>query len=221
MLDCATYPVSSAVLERLDAYAAATAFVSRLLLESPDGPLLVQLSAPGVLAEWPLQCDERQAGLTALAISLGEGGESMQEMHDDHRRLFLGPERVLACPFESVYLNEEHLTFGSQTLAVREWYRSYGLRAPAQGREPDDHIGLELFFVSHLCLQALDAAERGDDAGFADLGDALHDFLTQHLLLWSEECVDHVLTHAQTQFYQGVGHLTLGILQGLDRDFAG
>ena len=50
----------------------------------------------------------------------------MREMHDDHRRLFLGPERVLACPYESVYLNEEHLTFGSQTLAVREWYSRYG-----------------------------------------------------------------------------------------------
>ncbi len=160
--------MDSVVLERLDAYAAATGFVSRLLLDSPDGPLLAALSAPGVLDEWPVRADQHQAGRAALAASLAEGAESMREMHDDHRRLFLGPERVLACPYESVYLNEEHLTFGSQTLAVREWYSRYGLRAPAEGREPDDHIGLELVFVSHLCVLALDFAERGDDQSVAD-----------------------------------------------------
>jgi TorA maturation chaperone TorD len=208
------------VLDRLDAYAAATAFLSRLLIESPDGPLLVQLSAPGVLAEWPLHAEQHPAGLAALGASLAEGGESMQEIHADHRRLFLGPERVLACPYESVYLNEEHLTFGSQTLAVRRWYRRYGLRAPAEGREPDDHIGLELVFVSHLCLLALDAAEL-DDESLADSCRALGEFLSEHLLLWADECLDHVLAHAQTQFYRGVGQLSQGILRGLERDFAG
>jgi putative dimethyl sulfoxide reductase chaperone len=219
--DCVAQPASDVLLERLDAYAAATAFVSRLLLDSPDGPLLAQLAAPDVLQEWPLHADQNPAGLAALAASLAEGGESMQEMHDDHRRLFLGPERVLACPYESVYLNEEHLTFGSQTLAVRQWYRLYGLRAPAQGREPDDHIGLELVFVSHLCLRALDAVERGDDESLADSCRALREFPREHLLLWADECLDHVLAHAQTNFYQGIGHLTRAILRGLERDFAG
>jgi TorA maturation chaperone TorD len=208
------------VIERLDAHAAAASFISRVLLGSPDGLLLAQLSAPGVLDEWPLQGGHNEAGLKALAASMAEGGESMQEMHDDHRRLFLGPERVLACPYESVYLNEEHLTFGSETLAVRQWYARYGLRVPAQGREPDDHIGLELVFVSHLCLRALDFAERGDAEGVAETCAALRAFLREHLLLWSDECLDHVLAHADTRFYQGVGLLARGTLRGLEEDFA-
>jgi len=220
VLDGAARPTDSVVLERLDAYAATTGFVARLLLDSPDGPLLAALSAPGVLDEWPVRADQHQAGLAALAASLAEGAESMREMHDDYRRLFLGPEQVLACPYESVYLNEEHLTFGSQTLAVREWYSRYGLRAPAAGREPDDHIGLELVFVSHLCMLALDFAERGDDQSVTDTCFALREFLNEHLLLWSDECLDHMLANAQTQFYQGVGLLTQGILRGLEQDFA-
>jgi TorA maturation chaperone TorD len=220
VLDCAALPTSQVVLERLDAYAAATAFVSHVLLESPDGLLLAQLSAPGVLQEWPLRADQHPAGLAALTASFAEGAESMEVIHADHRRLFLGPEHVLACPYESVYLNEEHLTFGNQTLAVREWYRRYGLRAPAQGREPDDHIGLELGFVSHLCLRALDAAESNDDESLAENCRALNEFLQEHLLLWADECLDHVLAHAQTRFYEGVGQLTRGTLRGLERDFA-
>ncbi len=221
LLDWVAQPASDVLLERLDAFAAATAFVSRLLLESPDGPLLVQLAAPGVLQEWPLRAVPNPAGVATLAASLSEGAESMLEMHADHRSLFLGPENMLACPYESVYLNDEHLTFGSQTLAVRQAYRRCGLRAPAEGREPDDHIGLEFFFVSHLCLRALDAAERGDGPSVTETCDALREFLEQHLLLWAEECLDHVQAHAQTQFYQGVGLLTRGILRELERDFVG
>ena len=211
----------SVVLGRLDAYAAATTLVSRLLIDSPDGPLLAQLSAPGVLDEWPLEGEQHAAGLASLAASMADGGESMQQMHADHRRLFLGPERVLACPYESVYLNEEHLTFGSQTLAVRQWYRRYEMRAPAPGREPDDHIGLELYFVSHLCLRALDAAESGAAESLAEERKALGEFLSEHLLLWVDEFLDHVDAHAQTHFYRGVGQLTRGIVKGLERDFIG
>ena len=220
MVDPAADPTSHVVLERLDAYAAATGFVSRLLLASPDGPLLVELSGPGVLQEWPLDGQHSADGLAALAASLAEGGESMQEMHDDWQRLFLGPENVLACPYESVYLNEEHLTFGSETLAVRQWYRTYGFQAPAEGHEPDDHIGLELLFVSLLCRGGLDAADHGNAESLVATCLAIGDFLKEHLLLWADECLDHVQAHAQTQFYQGVGQLTRDTLRGLQRDFA-
>jgi putative dimethyl sulfoxide reductase chaperone len=221
MSDEGAEPTSHAVLEQLDAYAAATGFVSRLLLASPDGPLLAQLSGPEVLTEWPLDGAHSVDGLAALAVSLADGGETMEQMHDDWQHLFLGPENVLACPYESVYLNEEHLTFGSQTLAVRKWYRDYGFQAPAEGREPDDHIGLELLFVSLLCRGALDAADHDNAEGLVATCLAMGEFLKEHLLLWADQCLDHIQAHAQTQFYQGVGQLTRDTLRGLERDFAG
>ncbi|MEP7091851.1 MAG: molecular chaperone TorD family protein [Nocardioidaceae bacterium] len=205
-------------LQQLDACAAATLFASRVLSDSPDGVLLAQLSTPGVLAEWPLESLQDRVGQAELAASFASR-ESLQVIYLDHQRLFLGPERVLACPYESVYLNPEHLTFGSQTLAVREWYHRYGLSAPAEGREPDDHIGLELGFVSFLIMRALEAAELGDDDLLREQCDAVGLFVGEHLLLWAEECLDHVATHAQTHFYQGVGLLTRGILHALERTF--
>lgn len=214
-------PSAAVLLARLDAYAAATVVESRLLLDSPDSFLLAQLSSPGVLQDWPLTGPDDRLGLALLAESMGDQPESMRELYDDHRRIFVGPELVLACPYESVYLNEEHLTFGSETLAVREWYHRYGLRAPAEGREPDDHIGLELGFVSHLCLRALDVAEDGDEESLSEHIGAIGEFVSEHLLLWADTCIDHVVAHAGTTFYQGVGHLTKGTLRGLERDFAG
>ena len=202
----------------MDACAASTLFASRVLCDSPDGVLLAQLSTPGVLEEWPLKSLQDRMGQAELMASMASK-ESLQLIHLDHQRLFLGPERLLACPYESVYLNPEHLTFGSQTLAVRAWYHRYGLSAPAQGREPDDHIGLELGFVSFLIMRALEAAERGDDALLREHSDAVGLFLEEHLLLWAYECLDHVALHAQTHFYRGVGLLTRGILYALERNF--
>lgn len=216
---CADETSISRLAERLDAYAAATVFLSRVLVAPPDGLLLAHLMQPGALEEWPLMEDHHRAGLAALSLSLGRDRESLKDVYNDYQRLFIGPERVLACPYESVYLNDEHLTFGSQTLAVRRWYHRFGLHAPAEGREPDDHIGLELAFVSHLCLQGLEALDHGRDESIAPSFTELADFLSQHLLVWADEFLDHVLAHAATQFYIGVGRLAQGTLRGLERDF--
>ncbi len=211
--------------ESLDACAAAATFLSRVYLQSPDGPMLAELAGDGVLDQWPIRDDELTAeGLAALARSVGESPTPLAELHADHQRLFLGPENLLACPYESVYLNPEHLTFGSETLEVRRWYGRYGLAAPAVGREPDDHIGLELAFVAHLCLQALEVVEAGepdgryDDAALQVAVRALAEFLGDHLLAWSEEFCDHVVAGARTDFYRGVGLLTRGLTRRMGRD---
>ncbi|WP_175442218.1 molecular chaperone [Humibacillus sp. DSM 29435] len=213
----ATAPVDPHWLDRV---AGATSLLSRLLLGPPHGPLLVALSAPDVWADWPFRDDvDSRAGLQRLSRSVAAGGtERLEQLGADYQQLFLGPQRVLACPYESVYLGDEHLTFGSQTLAVRQWYRRYGLRAPAEGREPDDHIGLELGFVSHLCVLGLDALEQGSDGSARELRVAVGAFAAEHLLRWADECLDHVAEEAATDFYRGVAGLTRGVLRILEAD---
>ena len=213
-------PARTVDAERLDAYAAATAFLSRAFLGPPDGPLLVQLSGVGVLADWPLSDDRNsRAGLRLLSLSVGTNPESLEQLSADYQGLFLGPQRVLACLYKSIYLNKKHLTFGSQTLAVRQWYRRYDLRAPAEGREPDDHIGLELGFVSHLCLRGLHAMDHAQDAAVTQSVQAIDAFASGHLLLWAHDCLDRVADHASTHFYRGIAELTRGVLHGLETDF--
>jgi len=188
--------------------------------------MVAGLAGDGVLEQCPIQDDPVTAeGLAAIGRSLGEQPTPLTEMFADHQRLFFGPENLLACPYESVYLNPEHLTFGAETLEVRRWYGRYGLAAAAVGREPDDHIGLELAFVAHLCLQALDVVDAGEAAGTHDDAAlqvavrALAEFLGDHLLAWSEEFCDHVVAGAGTDFYRGVGLLTRGLTRRMGRDF--
>lgn len=205
------------VAEALDAYAGACAFLSRLFLEPVDQPLICALLDAPVLADWPLEADEDTVrGLEAMRAG---GTTPLDVLLVDHRDLFEGPDHVLACPYESVYLSDEHLTFEAQTLDVRAFYSRFGVEAPSVGTEPDDHIGLELSFISHLCVLGLDAIEAADADAETAMIASIGDFLEQHLLLWADDCLDLVVEHATTDFYRGLGHLTRGTVRQLKATF--
>lgn len=192
----------------LDAHAAAAGTLSRLLLAPPDEPMLAALRTTDLASQWPLPGAE--PGLVLLAAGVRAG---VPELTDDHRDLFVGPASLRACPYESVYTSVDHLTFEAATLEVRRWYAEYGLAAPRLHREPDDHLGLELAFVSHLCLHALD---RGATLAAAR---PLAQFLREHVLTFLPQVAGHIVAGAQTDFYRGVGLLLGNAGARLAEDF--
>lgn len=201
----------------LDSYAGACTFLSRLFLGPVDETLITALRDGAVLADWPLEADEDTArGLQALRSG---ATTPLDVLLVDHRDLFEGPDHVLACPYESVYLSEEHLTFEEQTLNVRAFYNRFGVEAPSVGREPDDHIGLELSFISHLCVLGIDAIDSADADAETAIIASIGDFLEQHLLRWVDDCLDRVVENASTDFYRGLGYLTRGTVRQLQATF--
>ena len=209
--------MQSPVGEVLDSFAGACTFLSRLFLEPVDDSLIAVLRDGPVLDDWPLGADQETVrGLRALRVgAMTPRGELVV----DHRDLFEGPDHVLACPYESVYLSDEHLTFEQETRNVRGFYQRFGLQAPSLGTEPDDHIGLELSFISSLCVLGLDAIEASDPDAETAMIASVGDFLEQHLLRWVDDCLDRVVQNATTDFYRGLGHLTRGTVRQLQATF--
>jgi len=201
--------------EDLDALAAASMALSRLLLASPDAATLARLHAAAEQGDWPLLGSATaQRGLALLARS-AEAGETAEVVHRDHNRLFVGPEAPLAPPYESVHRSEEGLLFEAETLQVRAFYARFGLQVPRLGREPDDHIGLELELVASLCLGALDALEADDEARAQALLEGLRTFLDQHLLAWAPTLLTQVAQGARTWFHAGLAELGRALLEEL------
>ncbi|WP_116115676.1 TorD/DmsD family molecular chaperone [Austwickia chelonae] len=227
--------VDESVLELLDSHGGACAFLSAVLLNKPDAALASRLRASDLIGTWPLPDVAGSDGLDgrshlagwAEAVFSGAAQGSpevpdeslIDEAVAEWMRLFRGPGPLQACPYESVHREEEKLTFGEQTVSVRRWYAVHGVEAPRLNVEPDDHLGLELAFVSHLCLSALDAAEAGDLAGLSGKVAALSSFLGEHLLVWADEVADAMITHAETGLYQGVGLLLRGACRSLQTAF--
>ena len=161
--------------------------------------------------------DETKTGLE-LMQKWGKDGitdESFEKLHVDYTRLFIGVGKVLAPPYESVYFGEDRLMFQERTLEVREWYKRFGLEAEKKYVEPDDHIGLELLFLSHLASLGIQSLEKGDQAEFNKLLDAQREFLKMHPGTWALTWCGLVEMNAWTDFYKGLAHLTRGALSAL------
>lgn len=201
--------------ETLIAHQLAYTYLGKAFYESPTLELIQAIVADNLFADWPLECanSEANAGLQQLVDFSAQWDDSQfGEVRRDYARLFIGPNRLLAPPWESVYRSSDHILFERQTLEVRRQYQRYQMPLQRTHVEPEDHIGLELRFVAHLSGLALFALERGDAALRSEAQNALAQFLSEHLLQWSPEFVERVLISANTAYYRGIAQLTLGCL---------
>lgn len=201
--------------ETLIAQQLAYSFLGKAFYEPPTLELINAIVADDLFADWPFGSAnaEENAGLDQLRqFSAQWDSAQLEDLRRDHARLFVGPNRLLAPPWESVYRSTEHLLFERQTFEVRQQYQRYGMETRQSNVEPDDHIGLELRFIAHLNGLALFAMDKGDTNLTVEAVEASGRFLTEHLLQWSPEFLGQVMKSANTAYYRAVAQLTLGCL---------
>jgi TorA maturation chaperone TorD len=203
----------------LDRFAAAFTALAALLGEAPDAELVDRVHAGDELAQWPVTDDGESLHGRALLEESAQAHEDATVVRRDYNRLFFGPDRMIAPPYESVHRSEEHLVFERETMLVRAAYAEFGLAAPRLNKEPDDHLGLELSFLATLCVRGMDALDDADDAELARLLRGIRSFLADHLLVWAPTCLTQAAEGATTHFYQGVAALGLGALAAAEDAF--
>jgi len=199
----------------------AYSFLSKAFYEAPDAAFIGLLASESLFNDWMLDGGEDgQTGLRLLrAVCDGWDDSQIAALKRDYERLFVGPDHLLAAPWESVYVSRDHLMFDTQTLDVRAVYQQFGMPIPNLHTEPDDHIGLELRFVAYLCSAGLNALEQGQSHLLRRFENTIHHFLVEHLLVWSDQFLANVIEHAQTDFYRGAAYLTRGCLRETARVF--
>ena len=133
---------------------------------------LAQVAACAALSD---ACRAMMARLDGLADS----EEAPHRLACEFARAFLvGAEAV--APYASVHQSEERLTMQAQRDVVLQFYRRHGLGRRTACTEPEDHIGLQLEFLSAMSSAA---AECGGHELAANLA-AQGRFLTETLLPW-------------------------------------
>lgn len=197
----------------LTAEALVFSFLNKVFYEKPTAEFINTQKSEALFEHWPLEIDDEftAAGLNFMrAFSAGWSEEMLDMLRHDYRRLFVGPGHLPAPPWESVYLSIEGLVYEEQTMAVRQFYARYDLQSPKRYTEPDDHFGLEMAFMAHLCMLGLEAVRKSDSESLSDHLKAQRDFLEEHLLLWAPTFLGRVIDHARTEYYRGAAHLALG-----------
>jgi TorA maturation chaperone TorD len=192
--------------------------LGKILFEYPQAEFFQTLVDEKVFEDIPMGGDQPDviAGLSLVnhwgqTYQVRETGELFDDLVIDYNRLFIGPGKVVAPPWESMYFHKERIFFQEETLQVREWYRRFGLESVKLHNEPDDHIGLELAFIAHLAGLGLATLEEQEQAKFEEYLDAQRQFILEHPLKWVAEWAILVEENSKTDFFIGIAKITRGL----------
>ena len=191
--------------------------LAKAFYAGPDRAWLDALVAEDVFASVPFGTDlaEVASALDCLrswtsAQIGGMSDEAFADLEIDYTRLFVGPNRLLAAPWESAYTNKDRAIFQLEAVSVKNWYARFELGLASAINEPADHVGLELAFLADLAARTVAAAGTRDGAEVRRLVDAQRGFLKQHILPWVTRWTDDVVRHASTDLYRGLAWLARG-----------
>ncbi len=176
----------------------------RVLGEEPDAEMVSAAASPATEDALGFYLGEesgrgrefvRQATQLLEAPAAGDvapvaSPDAVDSLRGEYTRLFIGPQRLEAQPWESVYLSDDNLLFQESTLEVRRAYLSEGLLPAEYPHVADDHIALELAFLACLSKRLDD---KGTSRGQAHrLVCVQRDFLDNHLLRWVRDYADRM-----------------------------
>lgn len=127
-----------------------------------------------------------------------------KELEFDFNQLFVGPNRLEAAPYESVYRNTDRALMQTETMAVRKFYERAGLILSKKNNDPEDHLSLELEFVCYLLQESID-----DDFYYP----LYESFLNLHLFHWVEEHCELVREKTTNTLITGVSYILQGMME--------
>lgn len=141
---------------------------------------------------------ESRQGATAPAA---ESADELARAREDYTRIFVGPNTLLASPWETMHTTGKRVLFHRDVLSVRDAYRQAGFLPERYRHVADDSIGLECDFMAKLAADALTAFQKGEAERCQDRLLQSLTFLTDHLLRWIDSLADAMETHYGGTFY--------------------
>ena len=123
----------------------------------------------------------------------------------------MGPFRLSAPPYGSVYLDADEKLLGNSTLAVSECYKKEELDVAM--KEIPDHIAIELEFMHYLAGKEIRALESKDNEAARQYKEKQFSFISKYLASWVGEFTNLIKKNANTEFYTTLAETTLLFIQ--------
>jgi TorA maturation chaperone TorD len=154
-------------------------------------------------------------GLAAFAETITDTQAYMDKLNSGYTMLFLLGHTSIPTS-ESVYLSPEKLLKQEPWEAVMALYGKYKLGIPVSFKEPEDHICIELLFMSDLASKCADEFDKLNDELAEELMLAQKNFLNVHMNRWAPEFCNRVIEmtkRANIPLYNAVALLIKGFLK--------
>ncbi|WP_298439474.1 molecular chaperone TorD family protein [uncultured Ferrimonas sp.] len=180
---------------------AACGVLHNLYFHRPNAEFVGQFSDGQMLAAWPQFGDDaaHQAAISAIQSALAS--TDVDGLERDYYRLFIGPGKMLAYPWGSVYTDRENLLFADSCQAFNRFCQRWQVQVSLDQHQPLDHIGIMLGILGQLLSNDQQAA--------------VDELLTEHLMPWAPRMLSCVIEQADSNYYRGFAQLTAQLLQRL------
>jgi TorA maturation chaperone TorD len=144
----------------------------------------------------------------------------IEEVRQDFFDLFMVPGDKYVAPYESIYVDEKHLSgmgdkkllMGPSAIRVKKFYSRAGFKFGSNARELPDFAGIELEFFASVIKELNNAIRSGAREEVDALEGIRKEFLKLHLKRWIPELCDKIFSKADTDFYRGVAVLAKQII---------
>ena len=181
-------------------------FAGSMVMYEPTEECIVDFWDKGILKQLPVKSMNPRflKAASQLRDSCKDKNLSASKLADDYNRLFLQEGSPLAPLHESVYRKNTISETVQGSNNVSEFYDSYGWLSKLRGKKADDHIGVEILFLTRL-LEKYMALE--DDLCRTEMRNEILRFIDNHIITWIPKWNEQIQEHAMTLCYKGIGTL--------------
>jgi TorA maturation chaperone TorD len=142
-------------------------FAGSMIMHEPSEECIVDFWERGILKNLPVSSSNPNfvKAASQLRDSFSDRSIFGKLLHEDYLRLFARQLPALAPAYESQYNKKIIARSGYDSSSVTEFYNSYGWQSKFKGKIDDDHLGIELLFLTLLIDKYLvldDEACRGE-----------------------------------------------------------
>jgi putative dimethyl sulfoxide reductase chaperone len=189
-------------------------FAGTMIMYDPTQECIHDFWSQGILKTLPVTSHNPRfiTAASLLRQSVDNQSTNVNLMREDYLSLFTGTGNPLAPPYESVYKSTDHLMFDRQTSEVREFYSSYGWKYRFKGEIPDDHLGIELLFLTKLIDKYM---EFDDHVCENEMSNEIGRFIENHILSWVPQWHNDIMKNARTIGYKGIGTLIYACVEDI------
>ena len=187
-------------------------FTGSMVMYEPNEECIVDFWQQGIIRRLPVSSSNPNFTVASsmLRDSCADKTACLRSLKEDYGRLFDGSGLPLAPAYESLYINL--LQSDRRSSPVGEFYDSYGWISKYKGQIRDDHLGVELLFLTRLVENYL---AMDDQVCLVEIRSEIRRFIEEHIFSWLSGWVRKMQEYAHTAIYRGIAILIYACIEDI------
>ncbi len=138
------------------------------------------------------------------AVAILNEDQSVEDISVEWTRLFVGPPKPAAAPWESFYRADNVKSgFGPATFEMQQLLRDYELALGGDCNQYADHMGIELLLLAEMSLRAKSEEDL----------DKIGSYMVEHPLGWIEDFEQAVAACEPDGYYRRIISLSKALME--------